>query len=95
MDFDFFRADRLVCTEVVCRAFDGAGPLRFELTMRSGRPTLSAEDLLQMAVVGRGFDPVALFGCPGCERGIVTGPAVVPLLARTLAAEAATHDSPS
>jgi hypothetical protein len=73
-DFDFFRADRLVCTEVVCRAYDGVGGLRFKLTDRGGRPTLSAGDLLDMAVEGRGFEPVAVFGCPGCEGGLVTGP---------------------
>jgi hypothetical protein len=72
-DFDFFRADRLVCTEVVYRAYDGLG-VSFKLRQRAGRPTLSAEDLLDMAVEQRGFAPVAVFGVPGCPEQLVTGP---------------------
>lgn len=72
-DFDFFRSDRMVCTEVVYRAFDGLGSLRLQLTERSGRPTLSAEDLLDLAVDGRGFDPVAVVGAPTCPQTIVEG----------------------
>ena len=72
-DFDFFRADRLVCTEVVYRALDGVGPIRFELKRRAGRPTLSAEDLLDMAVEDRGFLPVAVFGAENCRASLVTG----------------------
>jgi hypothetical protein len=72
-DFDFFRSDRLVCTEVVYRAFDGLGPIRIPLRERSGRPTLSAEDLLDLAVDGRGFDPVAVFGGPTCPNSLVEG----------------------
>lgn len=70
-DFDFFRADRLVCTEVVYRAFDGIGPIQLKLTRRSGRPTLSAEDLLDLAVDGNGFDPVAVCGAPTCPHDII------------------------
>lgn len=72
-DFDFFRSDRLVCTEVIYRAFDGIGPVKFELTERSGRPTLSAEDLLDLAVEGQGFDPVAVCGAPTCLESVVDG----------------------
>jgi len=72
-DFDFFRSDRLVCTEVVYRAFDGLGSVDIPLRERSGRPTLSAEDLLDLAVAGRGFDPVAVFGGPGCPVTLVEG----------------------
>ncbi len=80
-DFDFFRADRLVCTEVVYRAYDGIGDLHFELTRRTGRLTLSAEDLVKMAVENRGFRPVALFGATGCPDTVVTGPDVGRFLA--------------
>ncbi len=72
-DFDFFRGDRLVCTEVVYRAFDGVGGIEFELQQRSGRPTLSAEDLLDLALGGRGFAPVAICGAPGCVERVVVG----------------------
>ena len=72
-DFDFFSSDRLVCTEVVYRAFDGLGPIRIPLQERSGRPTLSAEDLLDLAVAGRGFDPVAVYGGMTCPDSLVEG----------------------
>ena len=72
-DFDFFRSDRLVCTEVIYRAFDGLGSVRLSLTERSGRPTLSAEDLLDLAVDGQGFDPVAVCGAPTCPENLVEG----------------------
>jgi len=72
-DFDFFSSDRLVCTEVVYRAYDGLGPIRIPLQERSGRPTLSAEDLLDLAVAGRGFDPVAVCGGPSCPDSLVEG----------------------
>lgn len=72
-DFDFFRSDRLVCTEVVYRAFDGLGAVSIPLRERSGRPTLSAEDLLDLTAVGRGFDPVAVYGGPSCPDTLVVG----------------------
>lgn len=80
-DFDFFRSDRLVCTEVVYRAFDGVGGLRIPLEHRSGRPTLSAEDLLNLALQGQGFEPVALFGARDCPPELLTGPAARQALA--------------
>ena len=61
-EFDFGRSDRMVCTEVVYRGFHGIGGLNIALTQRAGRPTLSAEDLLDLAVEGKGFEVVALFG---------------------------------
>ena len=48
-DFDFFNSDKLVCTEVIYRAYDGLEELHFPLTQRSGRQTLSAEDILTYA----------------------------------------------
>lgn len=72
-EFDFFRSDRLVCTEVVYRAYHGVGGMEFALRQRAGRPTLSAEDLLDMAVEGRGFEPVAVFGAPTCATQVVSG----------------------
>ena len=60
-DFDFTRSDRLVCTEVVYRGYEGVGNVRFQLTRRSGRLTLSAEDLLQMALRHQHFEPIAFY----------------------------------
>jgi hypothetical protein len=81
-DFDFFRSDCLVCTEVIYRAFDGLGQVRIPLTERSGRPTVSAEDLLDLAVAGRGFDPVAVCGAPDCPDRILEGEAARDVMRR-------------
>lgn len=81
-EFDFFRSDRLVCTEVVYRAYDGLGPIRFTLTPRAGRMTLSAEDLIEMAMRGEGFEPVAVAGAPGCARRLATGKRMMRVLER-------------
>jgi hypothetical protein len=64
-DFDFTRSDRMVCTEVVYRSYEGVGGMRFDLTRRAGRLTLSADDLVRMAVAGTHFDAVAVYA-PAC-----------------------------
>lgn len=71
-DFDFRRADRLVCTEVVYRAFDGIGSINIPLVQRAGRPTLSGSDLVQMGISESNFTPVAVFA-PLLTPGIVEG----------------------
>ena len=63
--FDFRQADRLVCTEVVYRAYHSVGSIQFELTKRSGRLALSAEDLLHQAIHKNQFEVVAIFGVAG------------------------------
>ena len=75
-DFDFFSSDRLVCTEVIYRSFDGLDDIHFPLKERAGRKTLSAEDLLDYALDAEAFEPVAIFGVNGCEADIVYGDAV-------------------
>jgi hypothetical protein len=60
-DFDFTRSDRLVCTEVVYRSYEGIGGVCFELNRRAGRLTLAAEDLLRMALDRKCFEPLAVF----------------------------------
>lgn len=72
-DFDFFRSDQLVCTEVVFRAFDGLGDIQFKLTERAGRLSLSAEDLLNMAIDEKGFSVMAIFGIKSCRKTIIEG----------------------
>ncbi len=74
-DFDFFRTDRLVCSEVIYRAFDGVGSMQFTLTPRAGRPTLSCEDILNMAVDEDLFTIIGVFGPPGAHDRLVTGDA--------------------
>jgi uncharacterized protein YycO len=71
-DFDFRRADRLVCTEVIYRAFDGVGSINIPLVQRAGRPTLSGSDLIQMGISETNFTPVAVFA-PLLTPGVVVG----------------------
>ena len=80
-DFDFFRADRLVCTEVVYRAFDG--PIDLQLKERAGRPTLSAEDLLDLAFDSDAFSVVALFGATPEDPRVLQGEEAKKVLAST------------
>ncbi len=82
-DFDFFNSDKLVCTEVVYRAYDGIDPIHFTLPERAGRPTLSAEDILDLALTTGMFEVVAVFGTPGSRRKIKVGAAAKTVLARS------------
>jgi uncharacterized protein YycO len=72
-DFDFFTADRLVCTEVIYRAYEGVGGIEFPLTRRAGWLTLSAEDIVDLALRERGLKPIALFGTPNIGESLLTG----------------------
>ncbi|MBX2883699.1 MAG: hypothetical protein KTR32_27350, partial [Granulosicoccus sp.] len=67
-DFDFFNAERLVCTEVIYRAFDGLEGLVFPLTDRANRKTLSAEDLLDYALDSGRLKPLLIFGVDHSEK---------------------------
>ena len=60
--FDFGRSDRLVCTEVIYRAYHGVGNINFELSTKAGRKCLSAEDFLNQAISNDWFDPVLTYG---------------------------------
>jgi 1-acyl-sn-glycerol-3-phosphate acyltransferase len=51
-DFDFFTSDRLVCTELVYRCYDGA--VRFPLVDVMGRKTLPPTELVRKFVAERG-----------------------------------------
>ncbi len=79
-DFDFFSSDRLVCTEVIYRSYDGIDGIEIPLTDRAGRKTLSAEDLLDFALDKDVFEPVAIFGVEGCESEVVFGEPVRQIL---------------
>ncbi|MEN8693963.1 MAG: YiiX/YebB-like N1pC/P60 family cysteine hydrolase [Akkermansiaceae bacterium] len=60
--FDFRNADRLVCTEVIYRAYHGVGNFSFALSHRSGRHCLSAEDILNQGIGAALFEVVLCFG---------------------------------
>lgn len=70
-DFDFFNSDRVVCTELIYRAYDGLEDLRFPLSERAGRKTLTAEDLLDYALETGAFKPVAIFGTDNCSDTVM------------------------
>ena len=83
-EFDFFRSDRLVCTEVVYRGFHGVGGIDFTLSRRAGRPTLAAEDLLRMALDRRGFEVAAVCDVPNCGEAICMGAQAAAAVASTI-----------
>ena len=82
-DFDLTRSDRLVCTEVVYRSFQGLAGINFALTDRAGRKTLAAEDLLAMALNEQHFEVVAAFA-PGYSTGVTTDSEASAVLRATL-----------
>jgi hypothetical protein len=59
-DFDFFTSDRLVCTELVYRCYDGA--VRFPLVDVMGRKTLPPTELVRKFAAERG-QPQAQLDC--------------------------------
>lgn len=69
--FDFSTADRLVCTEIIYRAYHGIGPITFNLSTKAGRKCLSAEDFINQGLAGGMFEVVAVYGLEGDE--LVTG----------------------
>ena len=81
-DFDFSRSDRLVCTEVVYRSYEGVGDVRFQLKRRAGRQTLAAEDLLEMAMERNTFETVAAFA-PQYADGLLFGEQADSLIRQT------------
>jgi len=66
--FDFSTADRLVCTEVIYRAFQGIGGIDFQLSTKAGRKCLSAEDFLDQGIENGWFEPVITYGLNGNNR---------------------------
>lgn len=82
-DFDFTRADRMVCTEVIYRSYEGLDGMHFQLTRRAGRQNLSAEDLLTLARQGELFSPVAIY-CRQHRRKLLSGEEMENVLAKTM-----------
>ena len=60
-DFDFCYSHRLVCTEVVYRAYEGVAGTQFDLRRHVGRFALAAGDLLRMALARRHFEILAAY----------------------------------
>lgn len=71
-DFDFFRADQLVCTEVIYRAYDGIAEHAIPLQERVGRKTLSAEDILDLTLDTDWAQAIAIFGVGVSKREMIT-----------------------
>jgi hypothetical protein len=82
-DFDFTRSDRLVCTEVVYRSYDGVGGIRFPLFRRAGRMTLAAEDILRIGLAREGLQTVAVYS-PTHAQEVLTGAAAEAVLQSTI-----------
>ena len=72
-DFDFFNSDRVVCTELVYRSYDGLEGLHIPLVDHAGRRVLSAEQFLDFALDTQTFTPAAIFGVEGCEDEVLYG----------------------
>jgi hypothetical protein len=72
-DFDFCYSQRLVCTEVVYRAYEGVGGIQFDLRRHLGRFALSAGDILRLALAGRHFELAAVY-LPKRSPDVETGP---------------------
>lgn len=77
--FDFRKADRLACTEVIYRSFHGIGDWKLELTKRAGRTALSAEDLIHQGLSQDLLEVILIFGIDGSSLQIGT-PAKASLL---------------
>jgi len=75
-DFDFFNSDRVVCTELVYRSYDGLEDLHIPLIDHAGRRVLSAEQFLDFALDSQAFTPAAIFGVKNCESAVMYGEAV-------------------
>jgi hypothetical protein len=83
-DFDFTRGDRVVCTEVVYRSYQGIESIEFQLSRRAGRETLSAEDLLCLAMKQTHFAEVAVF-CPKHSDQLLVQQEMTSVLQQTVA----------
>jgi len=72
--FDFSTSERLVCTEVIYRAYHGIGRVRYELREVGGRLCLPAEEFLDQSIQS-GFSLIATAGLHG--EGVKEGEAAI------------------
>jgi hypothetical protein len=80
-DFDFCCSHRLVCTEVVYRAYEGVGGVQFDLHRHAGRFALAAGDILRLALARRHFEVVHVYS-PAHSPQIESGPAAEEIVRR-------------
>jgi hypothetical protein len=80
-DFDFCYSHRLVCTEVVYRAYEGVAGTQFDLRRHVGRFALAAGDLLRMALAGRQFAIQAAY-VPTRSPHVELGPGAAQIVRR-------------
>jgi hypothetical protein len=80
-DFDFCYSHRLVCTEVVYRAYEGVAGTQFDLRRHVGRFALAAGDLLRMALAGRHFSVQAAY-VPTRSPHLEIGPTAAQIVRR-------------
>ncbi len=80
-DFDFCYSHRLVCTEVVYRAYEGVAGAQFDLRRHVGRFALAAADLLRMALADRHFTIQAAY-VPTRSPHVETGGAAAQIVRR-------------
>ena len=78
-DFNFCCSHRLVCTEVIYRAYEGVGGVQFDLQRHVGRFALAAGDILRMALARRHFEVLYVYS-PAHSPKIETGPAAVEIV---------------
>ncbi len=78
-DFDFCCSHRLVCTEVIYRAYEGVGGVEFDLRRHVGRFALAAGDILRMAPDRRHFELLYVYS-PAHSPAIETGPAAAEIV---------------
>ena len=78
-DFDFCASNRLVCTEVVYRAYEGIAGIQFALERHAGRFALASGDLLRMALNEQHFQIIAVYSTPHAPI-IQTGPPAIEIV---------------
>jgi hypothetical protein len=71
-DFDFKRSDRLVCTEVIYRSYDGIGPVHFELSDNLGRKNLTTNYMLSLALEKEMLSLITVYS-PSHEKDLLKG----------------------